>query len=41
MASFGQCGSDEGHFNHPRGVNVDEDGLLYVCDGNNNRLQIF
>ena len=38
VTSFGQRGS---HFNHPCGVNVDKDGLLYVCDANNNRLQIF
>ena len=41
VTSFGQCGSDEGHFNRPRGVNVDKDGLLYVCDCINKRLQIF
>ena len=41
VTSFGQYGSDEGHFYNPRGVNVDKDGLLYVCDGANNRLQIF
>ena len=41
VTSFGQYGNDEGHFYSPRGVNVDKDGLLYVCDDNNNRLQIF
>ena len=41
VTSFGQYGRDEGDFYSPRGVNVDKDGFLYVCDGNNKRLQIF
>jgi DNA-binding beta-propeller fold protein YncE len=30
-----------GFFNHPRGMCVDDDNNLYVCDYGNNRLQIF
>ena len=41
VTSFGQRGSDEGHFNFPCGANVDKDGSLYICDGSNQRLQIF
>ena len=41
VTSFGQFGHDEGDFNSPCGVNVDKDGLLYVCDWCNKRLQIF
>ena len=28
-------------FNSPLGVCVDKDGFVYVCDINNNRVQIF
>ena len=41
LTSFGQCGSNKSDFYHPCGVNVDTDGLLYVGDINNQRLQIF
>ena len=34
---FGQCGD----LLYPRGVCVDKDGFVYVCDHGNNRLQIF
>ena len=38
---FGGRGSDLGRFNGPRGICVDADGLVYVADSGNNRLQIF
>ena len=41
VTSFGQYGSDEGDFNVPRGVCVDKDGVVYVCDNYNERVQIF
>ena len=38
---FGGRGSDLGRFNGLRGICVDADGLVYVADSGNNRLQIF
>ena len=41
VSSFGQCGSNEGDFNYPHSVCVDQDGFLYVTDRNNSRVQCF
>ena len=38
---FGGRGSDLRRFNGPWGLCVDADGLVYVADSGNNRLQIF
>ena len=32
-------GSQAGKFNDPRGVTVDRNGIIYVCDTENDRLQ--
>jgi tripartite motif-containing protein 2/3/tripartite motif-containing protein 71 len=39
VTSFGECGISEGNFIYPRGVCVDKDGFVYVCDSNT--VQIF
>ena len=42
ITSFGTCGSGPGQFNYPRGIAVDKsNGLVYVSDYWNNRIQIF
>ena len=41
VTSFGQCGANEGDLNHPWGICIDNDGFLYICDCNNNRIVIF
>ena len=41
VINFGQKGYGKGDFNIPIGVCVDKDGLVYVCDYHNNRVQIF
>ena len=41
VTSFGQYGNDKGDFCGPRGVCVDKDGFVYVCDNDNKRVQIF
>lgn len=41
VTSFGGSGSRLGEFNSPGGVALDESGVLYVCDKNNNRIQLF
>ena len=42
VTSFGQGGSGLGEFRNPRGVTIDnKSGVLYVCDHDNNRIQIF
>ena len=38
---FGGKGSDLGMFNGPCGICVDEDGLVYVADYGNRRVQVF
>jgi sugar lactone lactonase YvrE len=37
----GPAGSDEEHFNWPRGLAIDPDGNLYVCDHGNDRVTVF
>ena len=37
----GEEGDDEGEFNEPYGVDVDEDCYVYVCDRLNDRVQVF
>ena len=41
VTSFGGIGNREGQFINPSGLVFDDDGLLYVCDCSNNRLQLF
>ncbi len=41
VTTFGKRGSNEGDFKYPRGVCVDKDGFVYVCDYFNNRVQVF
>ena len=41
MHCFGSSGSDDGQFNHPYTVAIAPNGLLYVTDYDNCRVQIF
>lgn len=41
ISKFGGEGIGEGQLNFPRGIAIDEDGYVYVCDTQNNRIQIF
>ena len=41
VTSFGSHGKNLGQFNYPCGLACDRNGILYVCDCNNNCLQIF
>jgi DNA-binding beta-propeller fold protein YncE len=41
LFSWGRPGSDPGEFNLPHSVCTDRDGLVYVADRENHRLQIF
>ena len=41
VTSFGQRGNNEGDFNWPHSVCVDQDGFVYVTDYNNSRVQCF
>ena len=38
---FGEFGSELGQFNCPAGVKVDSDGLIYIADSKNHRIQVF
>jgi DNA-binding beta-propeller fold protein YncE len=39
--SFGSWGTGDGQFDMPTGVAVTADGLVYVADTNNDRVQVF
>ena len=41
VTSFGRRGEGAGEFDFPCGLAVDEGGVVYVCDGENNRIQAF
>lgn len=41
LGVVGEAGSDNDHFNAPKGVTVSADGTLYVSDTGNHRVQIF
>lgn len=42
LASWGEPGKTEpGNFHLPHSILIDEDGLVYVCDRENNRIQVF
>ena len=41
VASFGDEGKGLGEFDYPRGLAVGYSGVVYVCDRNNHRVQIF
>ena len=38
ISSFGSVGSENGEFNEPCGVSIDDQGNIYVCDRKNNRI---
>ena len=41
VTSIGKKGAGPGEFNNPRGLAVDNNGVVYVCDYSNNRIQVF
>ena len=41
LTSFGTFGAGPGQFNNPHGIAVDKNGVVYVADSGNNRLQSF
>ena len=41
VTSFGSCGEGPGQFKRPCGIAVDNSGVVYVCDINNHRVQLF
>jgi tripartite motif-containing protein 2/3/tripartite motif-containing protein 71 len=41
LISFGSRGARPGQFNNPYGIAVDKNGVVYVADKDNNRLQSF
>ena len=41
MRTFGAKGSGNGQLDGPRGVHVDEESHIIVCDYSNNRVQVF
>ena len=41
VSSFGRKGSNIDQFNRPRGLALNKDGLLYVCDSSNGRLVVY
>jgi DNA-binding beta-propeller fold protein YncE len=41
LLSWGEPGSGKGQFNLPHGICVDKQGIVYVADRENNRIQLF
>jgi len=41
VASFGKKGDGPGEFHSPYGLAVDNSGVVFVCDYNNCRVQLF
>ena len=41
LTQFGTKGSGKGQFSSPHGLAISKTGQLYVCDRNNNRIQVF
>ncbi len=41
ITRFGRPGSDKGQFLYPNGITADEQGVIYVSDSNNARVQVF
>jgi DNA-binding beta-propeller fold protein YncE len=41
LQSWGEPGTEPGHFNLPHGIAVDADSKVYVADRENDRIQIF
>ena len=40
LMSFGSEGNGPGQFKHPRAITVDKNGVFYISDTGNNRIQI-
>ena len=41
VTSFGSYGEQPGQFKYPRGLCVDNSGVVYVCDKTNHHVQLF
>lgn len=40
LRQIGAKGTSAGHFRSPEGIAVDAEGLIYVCDTCNDRVQV-
>ncbi len=41
ITSFGRSGERAGEFKYPSGLAIDTNGVVYVCDRDNNRILLF
>ena len=41
ISSIGTLGDKPGQFNFPNGIRLSKDGEIFVCDSDNNRIQVF
>ena len=41
VSSFGEHGNKKDQFTNPRGITLDNEGYLYICDCFNNRLVMY
>ena len=41
IRAFGSRGKELGQFKPPCGIAVDDSGVVHICDGHNNHIQVF
>ena len=41
VTTFGAMGKGPGGFAYPKGLAVIKNGVVYVCDADNNRVKVF
>ncbi|MCG6918830.1 MAG: NHL repeat-containing protein, partial [Deltaproteobacteria bacterium] len=39
--TFGQEGKGQGEFQHPLGIDISKDGMVFIADSGNHRVQVF
>jgi len=41
LIAFGKTGSGKGEFNSPAGISIGSEGIIFITDTNNHRIEIF
>ncbi len=40
-STFGKCGTEQGEFSHPLGIDISKEGMVFIADTRNHRIQVF